>query len=129
MRSLLVLFICTCLLSCQRKAAICPPDCCATFPLVHTVYFDVQPEDSEALIQACKKMEDIAEVHYLMVGAFKDLGDKRALSKYDVVMQMQFADEDAYRSYQAHPLHLSLKEKVKDLISGPPATHDFWLSN
>ncbi len=95
------------------------------YALVHTVYFEVEEVHCQALIEALYSVSAITQVHDLKVGTFKDLGDQRALKDYDVVMQMQFKDEQAYQSYQAHPVHLKLKKDLKPILSAPPATHDF----
>ncbi len=94
--------------------------------LVHVVFFKVKPDaDEAALVTEIKKLEGIKEVMDLEVGPFEDLEDARALSEYSVMMEISFADEAAYQTYQKHPIHLTLKENVKAFLAGPPATYDF----
>ncbi len=98
-----------------------------TYPLVHTVYFTLEPANSAQLIKTLESVKNIEEVHHLKIGAFTDLGDKRALKDYNVVMQMQFENIQAYEAYQSHPIHMQLKKDVKPLLKAPPATHDFMI--
>jgi len=95
--------------------------------LVHLVLFNLKEGTNQAkVINEIRTLEGIEEVMDLEVGPFQNLGDKRALSDYDLAMQMSFKDINAYKRYQAHPIHLKLKEQVKTLVSGPPATYDFF---
>ncbi len=95
-------------------------------PLVHIVLFNLKPDaDQAALITEIKKLEAIEEVQYLEVGPFENLGDDRALSDYELIMQMSFANHEAYQAYQKHPVHVELKETAKAYMGGPPATYDF----
>ena len=94
--------------------------------LVHIVFFQLKPEaDQAALIAEIKKLEAIDVVKDLEVGPFEDLGDGRALSHYQIMMEMSFDDAAAYKRYQAHPIHLALKESSKAYLAGPPATYDY----
>lgn len=94
--------------------------------LVHVVLFRLQPDADQAkLIAEVNKMKDIEGLMDLQVGPFKELGDKRAMSEYAMMMEMSFENEAAYQKYQAHPLHLALKENAKSLMAGPPATYDY----
>ena len=94
--------------------------------LVHIVFFNLKPEaDQQELLAEIKKLADIPVVEDLEVGPFENLGDDRALSDYEMIMQMSFADTAAYQAYQKHPIHLALKEKATSFMGGPPATYDF----
>lgn len=94
--------------------------------LVHIVLFKLKPDaDHNQLIAEIKKMAEIPGVYDLEVGPFENLEDKRALSDYSILMQMSFKDEAAYKVYQAHPLHLALKENTLAMMAGPPATYDY----
>ncbi|NRB49484.1 MAG: Dabb family protein [Saprospiraceae bacterium] len=95
-------------------------------PLVHIVLFNLKEDaDQAALVAEIKKLEAIEEVQDLEVGPFENLGDDRALSDYELIMQMSFVDNEAYQAYQTHPVHLALKEAAKTYLGGPPATYDF----
>jgi len=88
--------------------------------------FRLKPDADQAkLVEEVNKLESIEGLMDLQVGPFKELGDKRALSEYSMMMEMSFEDETAYQKYQAHPLHLALKENTKSLMAGPPATYDY----
>ncbi len=94
--------------------------------LIHLVYFDLKEEaDKEAVIQEIRKLEDIQVVKQLEVGSFKDLGDKRAMSTMELVMQMAFDTEEDYKSYQKHEIHLALKKALGVHLTGPPITYDY----
>ena len=94
--------------------------------LVHVVLFKLKPDaDLDAVIAEVKKLESIEGVKDLEVGLFEDLGDDRALSDYNMMMEMSFDDAEAYRKYQAHPVHLALKGNIKSMLAGPPATYDY----
>jgi len=94
--------------------------------LVHLVFFRIKPDaDRAALVAEIKKLKDIEGVMDLEIGPFEDLGDDRALSEYNMLMQMSFAGKAAYESYQKHPIHLNLKENTGLFMAGPPATYDF----
>ena len=94
--------------------------------LVHLVFLKLKPDaDQAATIAEIKKLESIEEVKDLEVGPFEDLGDARALTEYSILMQMSFADTTAYQNYQKHPIHLALRENLKSVLAGPPATYDF----
>lgn len=97
-----------------------------TAPLVHIVLFNLKEDaDQAALIAEIKKLEAIEEIQELEVGPFENLGDDRALSEYELIMQMSFVNNEAYQAYQQHPVHLALKESAKAYMGGPPATYDF----
>ncbi len=94
--------------------------------LVHLVLFRLKPgADQAKLVAEVKKMEAIEGLMDLQIGPFKELGDKRAMSEYSMLMEMSFENEAAYQKYQADPLHLALKENIKSLMAGPPATYDY----
>lgn len=96
------------------------------YPLVHVVYFKLKPAaDKAILLEAIHKLETIEGLHELEVGTFKDLGDERALSDYQVIMSMAFANEADYELYQSHDIHLALKAVAKDILAAPPATYDY----
>ncbi len=96
--------------------------------LVHVVYADLKSNaDKAAFIKEVEKLEAIEVVENLEIGTFKDVGDSRALSDYEVVFQMDFANEKEYQTYQAHPAHLALKKAVGEYLAAPPKTYDFIL--
>lgn len=97
-----------------------------TGKLVHVVFFKIKRDaDASAAITEIKKLQQIPEVQDLEVGTFEDLGDARALSDYQLIMEMTFDNKAAYDNYQQHPIHLGLKDNVGPFLAGPPATYDF----
>jgi len=94
--------------------------------LVHVVLFKLKSAaDQGFLIKEVKKLEAIDEVKDLEVGFFENLEDPRALTEYGMMMEMSFDNVADYKTYQAHPLHLALKENIKAFMAGPPATYDY----
>lgn len=95
--------------------------------LVHIVWFKLKSDaDREELIKEIKSLKAIEVLNDLTVGEFHDLGDSRAMSDLDVVMSMKFNSEPDYQTYQAHELHLKLKENAGKYLTSPPVTYDFW---
>lgn len=98
----------------------------AIYPLTHVVYFKLKPDtDPAKLITEINKLKEIDVLHDLEIGTFEDLGDKRALSDYQVMMSMAFANKADYKTYQAHEIHLGLKVAAKEMLAAPPATYDY----
>lgn len=96
--------------------------------LVHIVYFNIKSDaDKPVVIQNIKKLEGIPVLKNLDIGTFKDLNDSRALSDYTIIMQMNFANEVDYKTYQEHPIHLTVKKSLKNYLAGKPATYDYIL--
>ena len=57
--------------------------------LVHLVLFKTKPDaDFIALGKEIEKMEAIAVIKDLQYGAFENLGDERALSDYQMIIEM-----------------------------------------
>ncbi len=100
-------------------------------PLVHLVLFDLKDELSDDEREAFRKtLEDLAvieQIKSLRIGPFEDLGDKRALAKYEMIMEMSFDNEADYKTYQNDPRHIAGRKKTGQYVAGPPATYDFLL--
>ncbi len=98
--------------------------------LVHIVWFKINPdlttEQDAAFIVELRKLDEIPQVNNLEIGRFQDLGDTRAMSELDIIMQMGFDSEEDYRTYQDHPIHVQLKADIGEYLSGPPVTYDYW---
>lgn len=94
--------------------------------LVHLVFLKVKEEvEMTKLISELKSLAAIEGLKDFELGPFQNLDDSRALSEYDLLMEMSFDNEAAYQKYQADPIHLALKEKLKSMLAGPPATYDY----
>ena len=95
--------------------------------LVHLVWFKLKPNtDRGDFIQRLKKLDKIDPVRNFEVGQFADLQDPRAMSDFQVAIQMAFNSEKDYQTYQSHPIHLDLKARIGDYLAGPPVTYDYW---
>ena len=97
--------------------------------LVHLVYLntkdDLTTEELSQLKEALNQLQGIEDIKSFNLGGFTDLKDERALSEYEIVMSMSFADQQAYQRYQAHPTHVALKSKLDRFLAGAPATYDY----
>lgn len=95
-------------------------------PLIHVVFLDLKPDiDQDAVLSEINKLKGITVVRNLQIGKFKDLSDKRALSGYELIFQMGFANESHYKMYQEHETHLALKKALGEYLSKPPVTFDY----
>lgn len=94
--------------------------------LVHLVLFNLKPDaDRAAFVAEVEKLKVIEEIQEMEMGFFEHLDDARALSDYACIMELSFANKEAYTAYQQHPVHINLKEKAGPYFAGPPATYDF----
>lgn len=94
--------------------------------LVHIVFLKLKSDTNRKLvIEEIKKLESIEVVKEMAVGYFRELGDQRALFQYELAFQVCLADSIAYQTYQQHPIHLKLKERLKESLAGSPVTYDF----
>ncbi|MEL6190114.1 MAG: Dabb family protein [Myxococcota bacterium] len=95
-------------------------------PLVHLVFFDLRPDaQRSAFIAEIERLQAIAAIKKMTFGPFEDLHDPRALSEYELVMELRFASAEDYAAYQKDPLHLSVREALRAYLQKPPATYDF----
>lgn len=71
----------------------------------HTVVFTLRhpvgSAEEEEFLQACLVLAGIPGVQ-----AFQRLRQVSAHSSFTYSLSMEFADEDAYRAYDAHPVHV-----------------------
>lgn len=94
--------------------------------ITHLVFLDLKSEtDIQEMIQEIEKMEAIAELAGLEVGTYKDLGDPRALSNFELIIYTEFKDSTDYLAYQKHPIHVKLREYLLPNLAGPPVTYDY----
>lgn len=94
--------------------------------LVHLIFLKVRSDvDESTLIGELNKLSSIEGVHDFQSGAFMDLGDTRALSEYNWLIEMSFRDSIAYRSYQSNSIHLNVRDRLKTYLAGPPASYDY----
>ena len=94
--------------------------------LVHLVLFDTKSEDATAeLIDSLIILKSIPDVTHFQLGKYESQNDPRALKNYELMMQMQFQNEQAYTRYQLNTTHKRLKETTKHLMAGPPSTYHY----
>jgi len=97
--------------------------------MVHIVYLnlkdDLSEEDQSTLISSFKGLKSIQGVKHFSIGDYKDVADKRAMSNYELCLQMSFDSKKAYDSYQEDPAHLALKKSLDEYLEAPPITYDY----
>ena len=94
--------------------------------LRHLVLFKAKSEDdAQKLVSELSALGKIDEVKSIEVGRFLDLEDARALSDYQVILNVTFENKAEYATYQSHDIHLAVKENVKKHLSGPPVSYDY----
>lgn len=94
--------------------------------LVHQVFLDTKAGiDQDEFLSVIRTLKHIPEVRHLRIGSFKDLNDDRALKNYELIMEMNFENSDAYESYQNNQIHLDMKTSLAKYLERPPMTFDF----
>lgn len=92
----------------------------------HLVFFNLHDSaNPAAFMNELRSLAAIDAIEGMNFGAFKDLNDPRAMSQYELVMEIICKNEKAYQSYQAHDLHQALKSKVGQYLAAPPAVYDY----
>ena len=95
--------------------------------LVHMVFLKTKPDiDQKLLYSELKKLAQIEGLLDFQVGPYQDLGDRRAMTDFNLMMEMSFKDIEAYKAYQIDSIHLEQKSKLADFLAGPPATFHYW---
>lgn len=94
----------------------------------HMVLFNIKPDlskqDREMLFAELRRLGSIPQVHDFTLNTFTELGDARALSDYELSIDMRFESRAAYDLYQNSEKHLAVKAAVKQFLEGPPAAYD-----
>ena len=97
--------------------------------LVHLVYLDIKDDITDStkavLLQSIDSLNNIEQIKSLDVGMFSNLDDPRAMSKFELIMNMKFMGPEDYNIYQNDPIHLRMKDKLGAYLSGPPVTYDY----
>ena len=94
--------------------------------LTHIVLFDIKEgHDMNMVFAQMQKLSEIPGVKNFSFGPYKDLGDSRAASQYEMALSMTFADSTAYKLYQTHPIHLSAQSATRESLAGPPMSYDY----
>jgi len=98
----------------------------------HIVFFDLKDSldnnDVDFFLDELNSLKSIEQLHSFSAGSFLDMDDVRALSNYDICMQMVFRNREDYNIYQNHPVHKALKSNVGSFLKSPPKTYDFRLN-
>ena len=97
----------------------------------HVVLLKVKPGATEAeiqnLIDGAKSLVAVPGVESVSVGpTFVEewMSDRRAGITHAISVRLQ--SKDALRSYQDHPLHVSVRDTIfKPLLTGPPIAVDW----
>lgn len=114
---------------CQIKKQIPPDIKIEATQFMHLVYLDVKDDltvhEKSEFENMIRRLEQIPEVLSFQIGVFKDVGDPRALSQYEYVLNLLFENKAAYDIYQSSDIHVNVKKALSNFLSGPPATYDF----
>jgi gluconolactonase len=96
--------------------------------LRHTVYFNIkpglEPNEMERLQAELGRLGTISGVMDFHLGTFKDLKDQRALSDYEMMIEMGFDSEAEYHHYQNHAVHQAVKKQLASYLEAPPKVYD-----
>jgi ABC-type enterochelin transport system substrate-binding protein len=97
--------------------------------LIHIVMLnikdDLSEEDLQTLATNIKRIGTIGLVHNFEFGTFADVGDKRALSDYEMVMKMAFTSREEMAKYQVNEVHEEVRTKLGPYLAAPPAVYDY----
>ena len=100
----------------------------STIAFRHMVYLNIKPDmDSiqmNTLMSQLERLGSIPGVIDYHIGTFKDLGDQRAFSEYELMIGMDFRNRHDYENYQKHPTHLEVKKALKDYLEAAPGAYD-----
>jgi len=98
--------------------------------LIHQVYFklkdNISNEDKILFIKGLEKLNSIEVVENIIVEEREDVGDEsRALTQFDVLMQLTFENKAALDIYSNHTYHQEIKKEIGGFLAAPPMTFDF----
>jgi hypothetical protein len=97
--------------------------------LKHLVFLNLKPDiDLELLLLELQALSEIATLDSFSVGKFIDLNDPKAMSNYEIIMEMTFKDVEAYQAYQEDSLHVAMVKKTKSFMEGPPLSYDYMIN-
>lgn len=96
----------------------------------HVVYLSINStaydQQESEIMDRLSLLGDIAQVQSFHIGTFTDLQDQRALSDYELVLYMQFADTLAYQQYNQDSTHLAVRKYLAPMLDMPPRTYDYY---
>ncbi len=98
--------------------------------LVHTTYFTMKPDlteaEQKAFLEGLESLKNIKEVQSIIIEKRLNVGDEvRALTQFDIIMQLMFANEADLKNYDKNEEHNKLRKTLGKYLAGPPATFDF----
>jgi len=92
----------------------------------HLVFLDVKPEvNLDSLIEELNHLSNLKSVSSFNVGKYKELNDPKAMSDYELILDITFDNKAAYLSYQSDSLHQTMIIKSKKCMAGPPVSFDY----
>ena len=100
--------------------------------LVHQVYFslkaDLNQTDKEIFMSGLEKLGNIEVVQQIIVEARDNIGDEvRALTQFDVLMQLKFENQAALEVYAKDDFHQDTKKEIGRFLAKPPMTFDYFI--
>ncbi|MGH1365945.1 MAG: Dabb family protein [Calditrichia bacterium] len=97
--------------------------------LTHLVFLDLKsdllPEQLEGIMEKVNQLGEIANVQSFNIGRYQDVGDPRAMSQYEIVLELLFENAARLASYQQNEQHLAIRAELKKYLAGPPVVYDY----
>ena len=92
----------------------------------HLVFLDVKREvNLDSLIIELYHLSKLESVSSFSIGKYKELNDLKAMSDYELILDMTFTNKKTYLSYQSDSLHQTMISKSMKCMAGPPASFDY----
>jgi len=99
--------------------------------LMHDVYLNLKDSISSEAFNKCmvelKRLSEVKSTHWLHVGKRAETGDARLDKSYDLALHVVFLSQDDLEMYAVDPLHLNVRENIKEFLAGPPVVYDYWV--
>jgi hypothetical protein len=112
MKRLLLLFVITSLVACQKTPQESSQNQLSKKPFIHTAYFwinkDASAQELTAFYKSTEKLKEIEAVQALYSGVPANTTRATVEKTYDFAVVVHFKDLAAHDAYQKHPIHQQL---------------------
>ena len=96
--------------------------------IVHDVYLKLKQNLADSIKNSflgdLQQLDKIPFIKQIRIGTFIDTEDPRQYKDYDIVLSVTLHNLHALEDYQNHPLHISLRNKYKDIFARSPLVFD-----
>jgi len=97
--------------------------------LTHLVFLnlkdDISPGQVEVIMERINQLGNIANVRNFSIGHYQDVSDPRAMSQYEIVLELAFENAAELASYQKDEQHIAIRADLKKYLASPPVTYDY----